>query len=120
MYEILKTVNSPEDVKKLSSAQLETLAEDIRAALFNRLTKIGGHCGPNFGIVETTIANPVSTTPAFGNRKKLISRVQVWKNRVMITTKGPSGSWLDSILISPYHRPARVQGKRLLGSTIAN
>ena len=56
MYEILKTVNSPEDVKKLSSAQLETLAEDIRAALFNRLTKIGGHCGPNFGIVETTIA----------------------------------------------------------------
>ena len=56
MYEILKTVNSPEDVKKLSGAQLETLAEDIRAALFNRLTKIGGHCGPNFGIVETTIA----------------------------------------------------------------
>ncbi len=56
MYEILKTVNSPKDVKKLSSAQLETLAEDIRAALFNRLTKIGGHCGPNFGIVETTIA----------------------------------------------------------------
>lgn len=56
MYEILNTVNSPADVKKLSAEQLKTLADDIREALFNRLTKIGGHCGPNFGIVETTIA----------------------------------------------------------------
>ena len=56
MYEILKTINSPADVKKLSAAQLEVLAADIREALFNRLTKIGGHCGPNFGIVEATIA----------------------------------------------------------------
>ena len=56
MYEILKTINSPADVKKLNAQQLETLAADIREALFNRLTKIGGHCGPNFGIVETEIA----------------------------------------------------------------
>lgn len=56
MYEILKTINSPADVKKLNDQQLVTLAGDIREALFNRLTKIGGHCGPNFGIVEATIA----------------------------------------------------------------
>ena len=56
MYDILKTIYSPADVKKLSPAELETLAGDIREALFNRLTKIGGHCGPNFGIVEATIA----------------------------------------------------------------
>lgn len=56
MYDILQTINSPADVKKLNTAQLNTLAADIRDALFNRLTKIGGHCGPNFGIVETTIA----------------------------------------------------------------
>lgn len=56
MYEILKTINSPADVKKLNAEQLVTLAGDIREALFNRLTKIGGHCGPNFGIVEATIA----------------------------------------------------------------
>lgn len=56
MYEILKTINGPADVKKLNIGQLKTLAGDIREALFNRLTKIGGHCGPNFGIVETEIA----------------------------------------------------------------
>lgn len=56
MYDILKTINSPTDVKKLNAEQLKTLAEDIRDALFNRLTKIGGHCGPNFGIVEAEIA----------------------------------------------------------------
>lgn len=56
MYDILKKINSPEDVKKLGAKELKVLAEDIREALFNRLTKIGGHCGPNFGIVETTIA----------------------------------------------------------------
>ena len=56
MYDILKTINSSADVKKLNAEQLKTLATDIREALFNRLTKIGGHCGPNFGIVETEIA----------------------------------------------------------------
>lgn len=56
MYEILNTINSPADVKKLNAEQLKILAEDIRAALFNRLTKIGGHFGPNFGIVEAEIA----------------------------------------------------------------
>ena len=56
MYEILQTINGPADVKKLNIEQLKTLAGDIRDALFNRLTKIGGHCGPNFGIVEATIA----------------------------------------------------------------
>lgn len=56
MYEVLQTINSPADVKKLNKEQLQTLAGDIRDALFNRLTKIGGHCGPNFGIVEASIA----------------------------------------------------------------
>ena len=52
----MQTINSPEDVKKLNNDQLKLLAADIREALFNRLSKIGGHCAPNFGIVETTIA----------------------------------------------------------------
>ena len=56
MYDILKNINSPADVKKLNAEQLKTLASDIREALFNRLTKIGGHFGPNFGIVEAEIA----------------------------------------------------------------
>lgn len=56
MYEILKKINGPEDVKKLNIDELKILANDIRDGLFNRLTKIGGHFGPNFGIVETEIA----------------------------------------------------------------
>ncbi len=56
MYEILDRINSPEDVKKLNLDELNLLASDIREALFNRLTKFGGHCGPNFGIVECEIA----------------------------------------------------------------
>ena len=56
MYDILKTITSPADVKKLAIAELNKLACDIRDALFNRVTKIGGHFGPNMGIVETEIA----------------------------------------------------------------
>ena len=53
---VLEKINSPQDVKKLNIDELNTLAADIREALFNRLTKFGGHFGPNFGIVETEIA----------------------------------------------------------------
>ncbi|MBO7478519.1 MAG: 1-deoxy-D-xylulose-5-phosphate synthase, partial [Salinivirgaceae bacterium] len=53
---ILDKINSPADIKKLSVNDMERLADEIREALFNRLTKIGGHFGPNFGFVEATIA----------------------------------------------------------------
>jgi len=53
---ILDKINSPADVKKLSVNEMNSLADEIREALFNRLTKIGGHLGPNFGFVEATIA----------------------------------------------------------------
>ncbi|MBR2260946.1 MAG: 1-deoxy-D-xylulose-5-phosphate synthase [Paludibacteraceae bacterium] len=53
---ILDKINSPADVKKLSINEMNSLADEIREALFNRLTKIGGHFGPNFGFVEATIA----------------------------------------------------------------
>lgn len=56
MYELLNKINGPDDVKKLSISQLNELAVEVREGLFNRLTKIGGHFGPNFGMVEATIA----------------------------------------------------------------
>lgn len=52
----LKEITKPEDIKKLNMEQLKTLAEEIREALINRLSKRGGHFGPNFGMVEATIA----------------------------------------------------------------
>lgn len=56
MYELLKNINGPGDIKKLSLTELNQLAGEIREGLFNRLTHVGGHCGPNFGFVEATIA----------------------------------------------------------------
>ena len=52
----LEKINSPKDLKKLNLEELNKLTEEIRRALMNRLTKIGGHFGPNFGMVETIIA----------------------------------------------------------------
>jgi 1-deoxy-D-xylulose-5-phosphate synthase len=53
---ILKTIKSPADVKKLSSVELEHLAEEIRERLITSVAKTGGHIGPNLGVVELTIA----------------------------------------------------------------
>ena len=56
MFEMLNKIDGVKDLKQLTIGELKILAEDIREALFNRLTKVGGHCGPNFGIVELEIA----------------------------------------------------------------
>src|ERR1700728_1995209 len=56
MSNILETINSPADVKKLSLKELEGLAEEIRERLIVGVAKTGGHIGPNLGVVELTIA----------------------------------------------------------------
>lgn len=52
----LEKIDEPKDIKKLSNDELKILASEIRDALMNRLSKHGGHFGPNFGMVETIIA----------------------------------------------------------------
>ena len=52
----LENINGPEDVKKLSEDELNLLAAEMRKALLTRASKHGGHFGPNFGMVEATIA----------------------------------------------------------------
>lgn len=52
----IEKINSPTDIKALDIDQLGTLATEIRSGLMNRLSKRGGHFGPNFGFVEATIA----------------------------------------------------------------
>jgi 1-deoxy-D-xylulose-5-phosphate synthase len=56
MKSILKNINSPSDVKKLSMVELERLAEEIRERLIISVAKTGGHIGPNLGVVELTLA----------------------------------------------------------------
>ncbi len=65
MSEILDTIHSPADIKQLTVAQLETLAQEIRERLILALSKTGGHLGPNLGVVELTLAmHYVFDTPA--------------------------------------------------------
>ena len=52
----LENIQSPKDVKVLTMNQLHELAKEIRDGILNRDSNIGGHVGPNLGIVETTIA----------------------------------------------------------------
>ena len=52
----LERIDGPNDVKKLSLEQMNALAQEMREALFRKLSKHGGHFGPNFGMVEATIA----------------------------------------------------------------
>ncbi len=56
MTHILDSIQSPADVKRLSIAELQQLAEEIRAELITVLSRTGGHLGPNLGVVELTIA----------------------------------------------------------------
>ncbi|WP_260737376.1 1-deoxy-D-xylulose-5-phosphate synthase [Tunturiibacter lichenicola] len=56
MSNILETINSPADVKKLTIPELTLLAEEIRARLIVGVSKTGGHIGPNLGVVELTLA----------------------------------------------------------------
>lgn len=53
---LLETINSSKDVKKLSLPELHQLAQEIREGILNRDSLVGGHVGPNLGIVETIIA----------------------------------------------------------------
>ncbi|GFH39773.1 1-deoxy-D-xylulose-5-phosphate synthase [Pseudolactococcus insecticola] len=53
---ILETINQPADLKTLTSNQLEALADEVRALVLDKVSKVGGHVGPNLGTVELTIA----------------------------------------------------------------
>lgn len=52
----LQNIKSPADIKGLSYDQLEDIATQMRQAVLNRTSQIGGHVGPNLGSVETIIA----------------------------------------------------------------
>ncbi|SHE11139.1 1-deoxy-D-xylulose-5-phosphate synthase [Chlamydia abortus] len=53
---MLELVNQPEDLKRLSVAELEILADEIRQFLIEKLSVTGGHLAPNLGVVELTLA----------------------------------------------------------------
>ncbi len=56
MTEILNKINSPKDLKKLSTKEMYDLANEMREAIIQRTNTISGHIGGDLGILETTIA----------------------------------------------------------------
>jgi 1-deoxy-D-xylulose-5-phosphate synthase len=52
----LLSIQNPSFLKKMTKQQLEQLSEEIRHFLIEKLSKTGGHIGPNLGVVELTIA----------------------------------------------------------------
>jgi 1-deoxy-D-xylulose-5-phosphate synthase len=64
MSRYLEMVDNPSHVKKLNPPQLTELAEELRQELITKLSKHGGHLGPNLGVVELTLAlHYVFSTP---------------------------------------------------------
>ncbi|KGA14974.1 1-deoxy-D-xylulose-5-phosphate synthase [freshwater metagenome] len=53
---MIESIKSPADIKGLSNEALIELAAQIRSFLIEKVSKSGGHLGPNLGVVELTMA----------------------------------------------------------------
>ncbi len=53
---LLERINSPKDLKELSLDELNSLSSELREVLLEKLSKHGGHIGPNLGVVELIVA----------------------------------------------------------------
>ena len=56
MYELLKTIDDPSQLRRLERRQLRRLADELRAFVLESVSKTGGHLSSNLGTVELTIA----------------------------------------------------------------
>ena len=54
--ELLKNINSPNDLRKLKKGQLPKLAQELRQYIIDIVSEKGGHFGASLGVVELTIA----------------------------------------------------------------
>jgi 1-deoxy-D-xylulose-5-phosphate synthase len=53
---VIESIKSPKDIKGLSHDELLSLAQEIRTFLIEKVSKSGGHLGPNLGVVELTMS----------------------------------------------------------------
>ena len=56
MYDLLKTIDDPADLRRLDRRQLKPLADELRAFVLDSVSQTGGHLSSNLGTVELTIA----------------------------------------------------------------
>lgn len=97
MSNILETIQSPADVKKLTIPELTQLAEEIRARLIVGVSKTGGHIGPNLGVVELTIAmHYVFDTPTDSfvfdvSHQAYVHKLLTGREKLFHTIRQPNG-----------------------------
>ena len=55
-YRYLSSIDSPEDLRKLSVEELSQVADEVRLHIINCISKTGGHLGASLGTVELCLA----------------------------------------------------------------
>lgn len=102
----IEKIKSPADLKKLDIEALKIVADETRQAVLNRVSKHGGHVGPNLGFVEATVAlHYVFDTP----KDKLVFDVshQSYPHKILTgRAAGFLGDLDDMNAISGYSSPA--------------
>ena len=102
----IEKIKSPADLKKLDLKELLVVADETRQAVLNRVSKHGGHVGPNLGFVEATVAlHYVFNAP----KDKLVFDVshQCYPHKVLTgRAAGFLGDVDDMNAISGYSSPA--------------
>ena len=101
---LLNKISGPQDLKKLSIAQMQQLAKEIRTLILEKDAAEGGHLGPDLGIVEATIAyHYVFDAP----KDKIVWDVshQTYPHKMLT---GRALAWLDPDHyedVTPYSNP---------------
>ena len=115
----IEKINQPTDVKNLNSEQLHVLADEMRQALLQKLSKHGGHFGPNLGmslILRQTKSYMMFLTKAIrtkclqAEKMRFCTRTSMMMYRVTaIPTKATTISLQSVTLQLPFHLPAVLQ-----------
>lgn len=101
----IEKIKSPAELKQLNIEALKVVADETRQAVLNRVSKHGGHVGPNLGFVEATVAlHYVFDTP----KDKLVFDVshQSYPHKVLTgRASGFLGNLDEMNAISGYSSP---------------
>ena len=100
----IEKIQSPADLRKLQVDELQTVADEVRDAVLNRVSRHGGHVGPNLGFTEATVAlHYVFDTPA----DKLVFDVshQTYPHKILTGRAHGFLNDADTLAISGYSSP---------------
>ena len=100
----IEKIHSPADLRKLEVSELKAVADEVRDAVLNRVSRHGGHVGPNLGFTEATVAlHYVFDTPT----DKLVFDVshQTYPHKILTSRAHGFLDDADTRAISGYSSP---------------